>query len=636
MSLIKAFKRIKKDLKLLKTWLKEAFQNHPYVFLTIIAGFLFITIHDGLIYQKESSATNKIEAATPISNNELLDALYLNDVSKIEHINLFTKNYLYIKHKNNKNSVISLFETKDYKSVSSKYHYDIRPEDEGKLYVEQLTIGEYMDAKIKKHKIPQEYISVDGTYFYEPVGIIIGIIFIFVIIIVIVTQMTNKQNKGIGMVLNTNNNVTFEDVAGQDDAKEELLEIIDFLKFPDKYKAHNIQTMKGIILAGPPGIGKTLMAKAVANEAKVNFIPCSGSDFVEMYVGVGAARVRKIFEEARKNSPCIIFIDEIDALGARGNDQNSERDQTLNQILVEMDGVGSTQGVIVMAATNFIENLDKALLRPGRFDRKIYMTLPDLNSREQIFNVHLKEKLIDSNASSEKLAKISAGFSGADIAQMVNEAALISLRKNQPSILMNDFEDAKDKVMLGSLGNKKTRVLTEDERKIIAYHEAGHTVLTKLLNTSPLYKVSIIPTGNALGVTISENEQEVVLHEKNQLLNEISVLLAGRLAEKIFLNKETTGASNDFLRATEIAKKMVTEWGMSKLGFLSFSRQGHPTAQLFNKEHITEINCIIQEQKERTEAILTKEQVLVEKIALALLEKEVLNKEDLQDLFETI
>lgn len=636
MSLIKAFKRIKKDLKLLKTWLKEAFQNHPYVFLTIIAGFLFITIHDGIIYHKEYSATNKIEAATPISNNELLDELYLNNVTKIEHINLFNKNYLYLKHKNNKNSVISLFETKDYKSVSSKYHYDIHPEDEGKLYVEQLTIGEYMDAKIKKHNIPQEYITVDGTYFYEPVGIIIGIIFIFVIIIVIVTQMTNKQNKGIGLVLNTNNNVTFEDVAGQDDAKEELLEIIDFLKFPDKYKAHNIQTMKGIILAGPPGIGKTLMAKAVANEAKVNFIPCSGSDFVEMYVGVGAARVRKIFDEARKNSPCIIFIDEIDALGARGNDQNSERDQTLNQILVEMDGVGSTQGVIVMAATNFIENLDKALLRPGRFDRKIYMTLPDLNSREQIFNVHLKEKLIDSNASSEKLAKISAGFSGADIAQMVNEAALISLRKNQPSILMNDFEDAKDKVMLGSLGNKKTRVLTEDERKIIAYHEAGHTVLTKLLNTSPLYKVSIIPTGNALGVTISENEQEAVLHEKNQLLNEISVLLAGRLAEKIFLNKETTGASNDFLRATEIAKKMVTEWGMSKLGFLSFSRQGHPTAQLFNKEHITEINCIIQEQKERTEEILIKERALVEKIALALLDKEVLNKEELHELFEVI
>ncbi len=370
--------------------------------------------------------------------------------------------------------------------------------------------------------------------------------------------------------------VTFKDVAGVDEAKEELREIIEFLREAQKFQKLGGRIPKGVLLVGPPGTGKTLLARAVAGEANVPFFSISGSDFVEMFVGVGASRVRDLFEQGKKNAPCIIFIDEIDAVGRhRGaglGGGHDEREQTLNQLLVEMDGFESNEGVILVAATNRPDVLDPALLRPGRFDRRVVVSRPDVRGREEILRVHTRKIPLSDNVELNILARGTPGFSGADLANMVNEAALLAARNNRKTVTMYDFELAKDKVLMGA--ERKSLLLTDEEKKVTAYHEAGHAlVASKLPYADPLHKVTIIPRGMALGVTMQLPETDKHNYTKEYLDTEIAILMGGRLAEEIFLNQMSTGASNDIERATEMARKMVCEWGMSDLGPLTFGKK---------------------------------------------------------------
>ena len=364
----------------------------------------------------------------------------------------------------------------------------------------------------------------------------------------------------------TNNSTTFADVAGCDEAKEEVTEIVDFLRDPTKFQKLGGRIPRGVLMVGPPGTGKTLLARAIAGEAKVPFFTISGSDFVEMFVGVGASRVRDMFENAKKSSPCIIFIDEIDAVGrSRGSGTgggNDEREQTLNQLLVEMDGFEANSGVIVIAATNRADVLDKALLRPGRFDRQVMVGLPDIKGREQILLVHMRKVPIDVDVKADIIARGTPGFSGADLANLVNEAALFAARRNKRTVDMQDFEDAKDKIFMGP--ERKSMVMREEERRNTAYHESGHAVVAKLLpKADPVHKVTIMPRGWALGLTWQLPEFDRISNYKDKMLEEISILFGGRIAEEIFMHQMSTGASNDFERATKLARAMVTKYGMS-------------------------------------------------------------------------
>ncbi|VEG12989.1 ATP-dependent zinc metalloprotease FtsH [Moraxella cuniculi] len=373
--------------------------------------------------------------------------------------------------------------------------------------------------------------------------------------------------------------VTFADVAGVEESKQEVAEIVDFLKDPSKFTKLGATIPRGVLMVGPPGTGKTLLAKAIAGEAKVPFFSISGSDFVEMFVGVGASRVRDMFEQAKKNAPCIIFIDEIDAVGRhRGSGMgggHDEREQTLNQLLVEMDGFEGNDGVIVIAATNRVDVLDKALLRPGRFDRQVSVGLPDVKGREQILNVHLKKLPATIGVDVNALARGTPGFSGAQLANLVNEAALFAARRDKSSVDMNDFEDAKDKLYMGP--ERKSMVLKEEERRATAYHEAGHALVAQLLpGTDPVHKVTIMPRGWALGVTWQLPEQDAVSSYKDKMLSDIAIMFGGRIAEEIFVNRKSTGASNDFERATKMARAMVTRYGMSDaLGVMVYEAEEH-------------------------------------------------------------
>ncbi|ASQ44847.1 ATP-dependent zinc metalloprotease FtsH [Legionella clemsonensis] len=372
--------------------------------------------------------------------------------------------------------------------------------------------------------------------------------------------------------------VTFADVAGVDEAKEEVKELVDFLRDPSKFQNLGGRIPRGVLLVGPPGTGKTLLAKAVAGEAKVPFFTISGSDFVEMFVGVGASRVRDMFEQAKKNAPCIIFIDEIDAVGRhRGaglGGGHDEREQTLNQLLVEMDGFEGNEGVIVVAATNRPDVLDPALLRPGRFDRQVVVPLPDIRGREQILKVHLQKVPIDKDVEILPIARGTPGFSGADLANLVNEAALFAARANKRKVGMIELDKAKDKIMMGA--ERRSMVMDENEKKLTAYHEAGHAIVgLSVPEHDPVYKVTIIPRGRALGVTMFLPEQDRYSHSKRRLESQLSSLFGGRIAEELIFGAEsvTTGASNDIMRATEIARKMVTTWGLSNLGPLTFGEE---------------------------------------------------------------
>ncbi len=445
------------------------------------------------------------------------------------------------------------------------------------------------------------------------------------------------------------NKLTFKDVAGIEEAKEELYEIIEFLKEPKKFQRLGGKIPKGVLLIGPPGTGKTLLAKAIAGEANVPFFSISGSDFVEMFVGVGASRVRDLFEEGKKHSPCLIFIDEIDAVGRqRGaglGGGHDEREQTLNQLLVEMDGFGANEGIIIIAATNRPDILDAALLRPGRFDRRIVVSSPDVKGREAILKVHTKKTPLAEDVELEVVARSTPGFTGADIANMVNEAALFASRNGKKAVEMSDFEYAKDKVMMGS--ERKSLIISEEEKEITAFHEAGHALIAALENEAdPLHKVSIIPRGMALGVTQQLPLNDKYTYSKTYLEAQLVVLLAGRASEDIFLGKLTTGAGNDFERATSIARKMVCEWGMSDLGPISYDRRSemiflgrdmmshNEYSEKTARQIDDEIKKIIVGAYERARNLITGNREAVEKIARQLLEKESLNSDEIESIIK--
>jgi len=435
--------------------------------------------------------------------------------------------------------------------------------------------------------------------------------------------------------------VTFSDVAGIEEAKEEVLEIIEFLRDPRKFQKLGGRIPKGVLIVGPPGTGKTLLAKAIAGEAGVPFFSNSGSDIVEMFVGVGASRVRDLFEQGKKHAPCIIFIDEIDAVGRlRGaglGGGHDEREQTLNQLLVEMDGFDTTEGVILIAATNRPDVLDPALLRPGRFDRQVVVNRPDLRGRSEILKVHTKKVPVAANVELEKIARGTPGFSGADLENLVNEAALWAARQNKKEVEVVDFEMAKDKVLMGA--ERKSMMLTDEEKRTTAYHEAGHALMAKLLpGTDPVHKVTIIPRGRALGVTMQLPTDDRHNYSKDFLYNNLAILMGGRVAEELVLNHVTTGAGNDIERATDLARKMVCEWGMSeKLGPLTFGRKEEEIflgREIATKRDFSdqialdidlEIRRLVTENYERAKRILTENMVSLKALAEALLEKEVLD-----------
>lgn len=442
--------------------------------------------------------------------------------------------------------------------------------------------------------------------------------------------------------------VTFADVAGCDEAKEEVSELVDFLRDPSKFQNLGGRIPRGVLMVGSPGTGKTLLAKAIAGEAKVPFFSISGSDFVEMFVGVGAARVRDMFEQAKKNSPCIIFIDEIDAVGRqRGAGMgggNDEREQTLNALLVEMDGFEGASGVIVIAATNRPDVLDSALLRPGRFDRQVVVPLPDIRGREQILTVHMRKVPVATDVKADILARGTPGMSGADLANLVNEAALFAARRGKRFVEMDDFESAKDKIMMGT--ERRTMIMPEEERRNTAYHESGHAVVAKLLpKTDPVHKVTIIPRGRALGLTMQLPSEDRYSMDKNRILDTLAVLFGGRIAEEIFMNQMTTGASNDFERATDMARKMVTQWGMSEaLGpmvygenegevFLGRSVTTHKNvSEATMKKVDEEIRRIIDQQYALARGLIEANRDKIEAMTKALLEWETIDADQINDI----
>jgi len=447
------------------------------------------------------------------------------------------------------------------------------------------------------------------------------------------------------MMDETNNTVTFADVAGCDEAKEEVGEIVDFLKDPTKFQKLGGRIPRGVLMVGPPGTGKTLLARAIAGEAKVPFFSISGSDFVEMFVGVGASRVRDMFENAKKHSPCIIFIDEIDAVGRhRGAGMgggNDEREQTLNQLLVEMDGFEASSGVIVIAATNRADVLDKALLRPGRFDRQVMVGLPDIRGREQILNVHMRKVPIGTDVKADILARGTPGFSGADLANLVNEAALFAARRNKRLVEMNDFEDAKDKIFMGP--ERKSMVMREEERRNTAYHESGHAVIAKLLpKADPVHKVTIMPRGYALGLTWQLPEHDALSGYKDKMLEEISILFGGRIAEEIFVGQMSTGASNDFARATKVARSMVTRFGMSEsMGVMVYEDDANEgffggsvktISEATQQKVDAEIRNILDSQYALARRLLEENRDKVEAMTKALLEWETIDADQINDI----
>jgi cell division protease FtsH len=515
-------------------------------------------------------------------------------------------------------------------------------------------VGDLLKNRVKFKAKPEEEQSFLMNIFVSwfPMLLLIGVWIFF---------MRQMQGGGRGgafsfgksrarMLDESTNSITFADVAGCEEAKEEVSELVDFLRDPSKFQKLGGRIPRGVLMVGSPGTGKTLLARAIAGEAKVPFFSISGSDFVEMFVGVGAARVRDMFEQAKKSAPCIIFIDEIDAVGRqRGaglGGGNDEREQTLNQLLVEMDGFEGTAGVIVIAATNRPDVLDPALLRPGRFDRQVVVPLPDIRGREQILKVHMRKVPLATDVDPMVLARGTPGFSGADLANLVNEAALFAARANKRLVEMDDFEKAKDKIYMGA--ERRSMVMTEDERKATAYHESGHAVVAKSLpGTDPVHKVTIVPRGRALGVTWQLPERDRLSHYKDQMLNEISIMFGGRIAEDLFIHRISTGASNDFQRATDLARRMVTQWGMSDvLGpmvygeeegeiFLGRSVTTHKNMSEATMQQVDrELRRIIDDQYALAKRIIEENRAKVEAMTAALLEWETIDADQINDIME--
>jgi cell division protease FtsH len=470
-------------------------------------------------------------------------------------------------------------------------------------------------------------------------------------------QGTNNQAMSFGksrarMFLGNKTVVTFNDVAGVDEAKQELTEVVEFLKYPEKFNSLGARIPRGVLLVGPPGTGKTLLARAVAGEAGVPFFSISGSEFVEMFVGVGASRVRDLFEQAKRNSPCIVFVDEIDAVGRqRGaglGGSHDEREQTLNQILVEMDGFDTNTNVIVVAATNRPDVLDPALLRPGRFDRQVVLDRPDIKGRREILNVHIKGKPLDKTVDLEALARRSPGFSGADLANLVNEAAILAARRNKKSIGMAEFNEAIDRVIAGP--ERRSRIISEEEKEIIAYHEGGHAVVQRVLpKNDPVTKVTIISRGMALGYTMSLPDEDRYLHSKSEFEDKIAGMLGGNVSEQLVFGDTTTGSSNDIEKATNLARAMVTQYGMSeKLGPLAFGKKeemvflGREISEQRNySDEVAakidaEVREIIDTAYQRAKEALTSQRAVLDKLAALLVEKETIEAEEFESLFEGV
>ena len=544
--------------------------------------------------------------------------------------------------------------------VSGNFRQSVEDRQKFKSYilpgVADLVTKEILEAKTPPKIF--EFMPISNSLFdwimnYAP---LLLILFSLIFFMSFMRQMGGAGNKALSFgksrakLFQNKEKITFNDVAGQEEAKEELQEIVIFLKEPQKFSRLGGKIPRGVILIGPPGTGKTLMARAVAGEANVPFFSISGSDFVEMFVGVDASRVRDLFEQGKSKAPCIVFIDELDAVGRhRGTGLGSghdEREQTLNQLLVEMDGFETNEGVIVMAATNRPDVLDPALLRPGRFDRRIVLGLPDIKGREGILTVHTKKIPLDDKISLAEIARGTPGFSGADLANLVNEAALNAARYNRKTVAQNDFESAKDKIIMGS---ERKLVISEEEKKIIAFHEAGHAVMMLLLpKTDPMHKVTIVPRGLALGVTVQLPEEDKHNFSRAYLIDKIAILMGGRCAEEIFIGEITTGASNDIEQATELARRMVREWGMSEsIGPINYAPSPeHPFlgktlaeparnySEQTAKEIDEEVKKIIQRQHEKTLNMLRTNKSKVAKIAQELLEREILTGDEARELIK--
>ena len=509
------------------------------------------------------------------------------------------------------------------------------------------------DIVIKAQKEEQPSLLMQIFISWFPLLLLIGVWIFFM------RQMQGGGGRGAlsfgkskaRMLTEDKNNVTFEDVAGVDEAKEEVGELVEFLQDPSRFQKLGGRIPCGVLMTGSPGTGKTLLARAIAGEAKVPFFTISGSDFVEMFVGVGASRVRDMFDQAKKNAPCIIFIDEIDAVGRqRGaglGGGHDEREQTLNQLLVEMDGFDGNEGVIVIAATNRPDVLDPALLRPGRFDRQVHVPLPDIRGREAILKVHMRKVPVDSDVDAAIIARGTPGFSGADLANLVNEAALFAARGGRRKVSMEQFELAKDKVIMGV--ERRSIVMPEEERLNTAYHESGHTVVAKVLadRTDPVHKVTIIPRGRALGVTMQLPEEDRYSHNREHLLARIAVLMGGRIAEEVFMDQMTTGAANDFEQATNLAQKMVQRWGMSDhLGprvygdnesevFLGRDMTTHRNISNATAEQVDqEVSRIIEEQYDRARQIIASRKEIIEAMAHALMDWETLESDQIDQIMK--
>ncbi len=508
------------------------------------------------------------------------------------------------------------------------------------------------EADLKAHGVDVTFKSQQGNMYWNAILSFAPILVLVALFMFMMRQMQSGGNKALSFGKNRarllsmqQKKITFKDVAGVDEAKEELREIIEFLREAQKFQRLGGRIPKGVLMVGPPGTGKTLLARAVAGEANVPFFSISGSDFVEMFVGVGASRVRDLFEQGKKNAPCIIFIDEIDAVGRhRGaglGGGHDEREQTLNQLLVEMDGFESNDGVILIAATNRPDVLDPALLRPGRFDRRVIVDRPDIRGREEILRVHSKKVPLAEDVNLPVLARGTPGFTGADLANMVNEAALTAARFNRKAVHMFDFEVAKDKVLMGA--ERKSMLLSEDDKRDTAYHEAGHVlVAAKRDHSDPLHKVTIIPRGMALGVTMHLPEEDKHTVTRDYLNTQLAILMGGRCAEEIFMNRMTTGAGNDIVRATELARKMVCEYGMSELGPLTYGKKeqevflgrdigqardySDDTAQQIDKA----VRRLVDEGYNSAYKILDENRDVMHAMAAALLERETLDAAEIE------
>ncbi len=553
------------------------------------------------------------------------------------------------------NKLIEVINKKEIKSVKIDGNYVYVRTNNNKRYKTYVPDVQKIADMLVKQNINVDIKPKQGNSILTNILIYWAPMLVFIFIWIYFMNQMNKGGKAMTFgksnarlfVSDSKNKVTFKDVAGIEEVKEELKEIIEFLKDPHKFTKLGAKIPKGVLLVGAPGTGKTLIAKAVAGEAGVPFFSISGSDFVEMFVGVGASRVRDLFNQAKRSAPCIVFIDEMDAVGRqRGagvGGGNDEREQTLNQLLVEMDGFQTDTNIIVIAATNRPDVLDPALLRPGRFDRRVVVPKPDVKGRLEILKVHTRKINLAEDVDLEIIAKSTAGFVGADLANLVNEAALLAAKLNKKEVSMDEFDIAKDKVLMGP--ERKNVLISDKEKKITAYHESGHAIVAKLLpNSDPVHKVSIIPRGMALGVTQQLPEGDRYTYDKEYLLTRIAVLMGGRAAEEVILDTITTGAGNDIEKATEIARKMVCDWGMSSLGPISFAEEGEEvflgrdmgikktysedTAKLIDKE----IQRIVTDGYEKAVEIITNNKDKMDKMAQTLLEKEVIDSKEINEI----